>query len=175
MISLYFYGATVLTQYGYYSHFDVPSDFVDASLKANIIQFFELFRLAQALAGLMRWWLWIVIIVIAIIIFFVCYLSPKWSTALAIAAIVLLGLSLVKWYSFGNLWAKTKLTYTIIAESCPSIGPEKLYVMLGSNEWKGVFVPVEATTDKLLGGYLIKDVADLGCKFEEKNIGVLVK
>jgi hypothetical protein len=70
VLTIYFYTATVLTQLGFVSYFGVPSNFVEASIKQNILYFFNLFQLTFVIVGLMKWWMFIAVALAVIVILF---------------------------------------------------------------------------------------------------------
>src|SRR3989344_3587248 len=105
VISVYLYAATILTQYGFNSYFNIPSSFIEASIKENIVYFFQLFQVASAVAGVMRWWMWAIVIIAALIITFFYNFHSFFRGIISLAGTIILGLLLWGSYNFGSMLA----------------------------------------------------------------------
>jgi hypothetical protein len=68
-VIVYIYVITVLTQYGFLSYFDIPGNFIEASLRENIIYLYWLFSVFLVIVKIIGWW-WILILPLAFLIYF---------------------------------------------------------------------------------------------------------
>ena len=173
MISVYLYGITILTQYGFNSYFNIPSSFIESSIKENIIYFFQLFQLASSVAGLMKWWMWLVaILAILIITFF--YNFSGYRKVIALCGTLLLGYLLYGSYNFGILLAKNTSTFYVPAQNCSSLDKNTSYIIPNFYQGKAILVSVD-NNKKLTGSVLVKDLSEPGCSTELKYIGLISK
>jgi hypothetical protein len=169
-IALYFYSATVLTEYGYTSYFNIPSSFISASLSDNIIYFFQLFTVGKYEMGLMRWWAWIIVLFALVFILFLYYSHDFWRVLISVVGTVVFLLVLGGFYDFGKVVAASDATFWVTSASCPPIGSDARYVVPTSFGGQAVFIPIDQG-NKMTGGFFVKNLADLPCKLEQRNIG----
>lgn len=169
-LAVYCYIATVLTEYGYASYFNIPANFVSASLSDNIIYFFQLFTAGKYEIGLMRWWAWLSLIGIIIFIAALYYSHSFWRKIFGFAGTVIFLLLLTGFYNFGNRIAANTTAFWVPSVSCAPIGSDSRYIIPALNESQAVFVPIDQD-NKMTGGFLVKNTADLNCKLEYKTVG----
>jgi hypothetical protein len=169
-IALYFYTATVLMQYGYASYFNIPSNFISASLSDNIIYFFQLYAAAQYEVGFIRWWVWIVLGLIAIFIALLYFSNALWRKIISFAGTVIFFFMLLGFYSFGKSIGSLDTTFWMPSTSCPPIGSDARYIIPLSLGTDGVFVPIDQQ-NKMTGGFLVENLATLNCKLVQQPIG----
>lgn len=173
-ISIYLYGVTILTQYGFYSYFGIPSKYIESSIKENIIFFFQMFRLAKDVAGFMKWWVWIMLVV-AITVIFLLYNSEAWyRKILNVLGIMALLFLLYGTYNFGVLLGKTNTVFYVLGPECVSVEKPESYVIPDLTQDKLILIPIDENR-KILGGFLIKDTSDIPCKIEMKYVGPISK
>lgn len=173
VISVYLYGITILTQYGFNSYFNIPSSFIESSIKENIIYFFQLFQLASSVAGLMKWWMWaVVILAILLITFF--YNFSGYRKFIAFCATLLLGYLLYGSYNFGILLAKNVSTFYVPAQNCTFLDKNTSYIIPNFYQGKAILVSIDSNK-KLTGNVLVKDLSEPGCGTELKYIGLISK
>lgn len=174
-IAVFIYAITILTRFGYASYFNLPSDFVTSSLKENVIFFFQLSQLAVIVFTSIHWWMWIVLGIIGFVIFLV-YIIFIHRTKLATLLVVGGGIALLfGFYHFGNLLAANTINFYTLPADCPSIGPDKIYIVADIYDGKAIFVPIDNETKKLKNGLVVKEVTSLGCQMEMTNIGKIGK
>lgn len=174
VISVYLYGITILTQYGFNSYFNIPSNFIEASIKENIIYFFQLFQLASAVAGLMKWWMWAVVIIAGLIIFFFFSFHSLWRKLISFAGLLLLGYLLYGSYNFGIILAKNSAEFYVPAANCELLEKDTPYIIPSFYQGKAILVPIDENR-KMTGSILVKDLAELGCSTEKKYVGFVTK
>ena len=173
VISIYLYAVTILTQYGYNSYFNIPANFIEASLKENIIYFFGIFQLASAIVGLMRWWMWVVVILAALIILFLFSLHSAWRSFFSFCGVLLLGYFLYGSYNFGTLLAKSTSEFYVLSSNCNSLEKD-LYVIPNFYQGKAILVTIDSAK-KMTGDVLVKDLSELGCSTKKQYVGQLKK
>jgi hypothetical protein len=171
-IGLYFYVATVLTNWGFLSYFNIPSTFVQASLSSNIIFFYQFITAALSLLGSLHWYVYVAagfffIVVVALYYLIFQYNKPLKNTFVAVGTIVLF-LYLGTFFSLGNLIASTQTSY-IVPVDC-SVGPAYAYVIPLTDENQTILVPIDQN-NKMTDGFLVRNTADLSCTFESKPVG----
>lgn len=170
IIAVYLYAVVILTQHGFNSYFNIPSNFIEFSIKENIIYFFQLFQLALTIVGVMKFWMWIVVLVGAIIIAILCFFDYAYEI---IFTSILIGGTLVGSYYFGNYLAINTGTFYILSSDCQSIGQEKYIIPTFYND-KAIFVSIDKN-NKLGNGLIVKEISSLDCKIEQENIGKIIK
>jgi hypothetical protein len=172
--SAYLYTATVVTQCGYNSYFNIPQSFIEASIKENIIYFFQLFRAMQGVAGLMRWWMWIILATVTIQIVFVYfdnYISQKiihWFAYIIMVVILLWS------YNFGIMVAANTSTFYVPSSGCIS-SEDVSYIIPTFYQDKAVLVRYDADTMKMNGGFLVKNTSKINCEIVAREIGRISK
>ena len=169
-LAVYFYTATVLTEYGYASYFKIPANFISASLSDNIIYFFQLFTAGKYGIGLIRWYTWLILGLIIVFIAFLYYSHHLWKKFFTLAGVIIFFLLLGGFFHFGEKLAANNAEFWVPASDCPPIGSDARYIIPSLNENVAVFVPIDQN-NKMTGGFLVKNIADLPCKLEYKNIG----
>jgi hypothetical protein len=156
-IGLYFYIATVLTNWGFLSYFNIPSTFVQASLSSNIIFFYQFIKATLSLLGSFHWYVYVAVVFFFIIAAALYYLifdyNKRLKNALVAALTILLFFYLGTFFKLGNLIASTQTNY-IVPINC-SVGSAYAYV-----------IPLTDENQTIL-----KNTADLSCTFENKSIG----
>lgn len=174
VISVYLYGITILTQYGFNSYFNIPSNLIEASIRENIIYFFQLFQLASAVAGLMKWWMWAVVILTGLIIFFFFSFHSGWRKFISFCGILLFGYLLYGSFNFGMVLAKNTVEFYVPASNCASLDKDTTYVIPNFYQGKAILVPIDISK-KMSGSILVKDLSELGCATERKYVGQITK
>lgn len=172
-IAVYFYIATVLVEYGYAVYFNIPPNFLDSSLSDNIIFFFQLVTLSQYAAGQLGLLAWIVVIVVFGGVWFIYHSNKFWRFIIGSVGTVLFFLILLGSYSFGKLIASTSTSFWIPSSDCQSIGKDNKYIVPQFFQSQAIFIPIDQN-NKMVGGFIVKTLADLNCKLEFKNIGRVV-
>jgi len=174
LITVYLYTATVLTQYGYNSYFNLPANFVEASIQKNITYFFDLLSLAQHVAGSMRWWVWLVVIAATLLILF-AYFSYQGFKLLQFGATVLLFAMLWGSYNYGWQVASNTTEFYVPASTCKTIGPDEKYIVPAFYEGNAIFVPYDKDTHKMYGNFIMKEVSGLNCGLEKESAGKILR
>lgn len=170
IISVYLYGITILTQYGFNSYFNIPSNLIDASITANFVFFFQMFHLASAVAGAMKWWMWLVLIISGLIVFLFYFSHRFWRFIISAFGLFILGYFLYGSYSFGQLLAKTGTEFYVPAESCILLTPGVSYIIPSFHGESAILVAIGAD-NKLTGEVEVKNMSELGCGTQKKNVG----
>lgn len=174
VISVYLYGITILTQYGFNSYFNIPSSFIESSIKENIVYFFQLFRLASVVVGFMKWWMWAVVILAVLVIIFLFYSHSFWKKTISFCGILLLSYLLYGSYNFGILLAKNTIAFYVPSQNCASLEKDTQYIIPNFYQGKAILVPVN-NDKKMTGSVLVKDLSESGCATEIKYIGLISK
>lgn len=173
VLSVYFYAVTILTQYGHNSYFGIPSNFIEASIKENIVYFFQLLQIASGVAGLMGWWMWIVVIVAVCVVLYLSNCRYRWVVSFLGA--ILLGVLLWGSYNFGGLIAANTTNFYSLSSKCASMSGEGLYIIPSFYDGKAILVSIDGNNKKMNGGFLIRNISDLPCELEQKEIGKITK
>jgi hypothetical protein len=172
-IALYFYTATILTEYGFISYFNIPSNFISASLSNNIIFFYQFFIASADLAGATKWYVWLIVFVVSAVIMAICYFSKLWKGIFTTVATIGVILYLGSFYTLGKVIAINTTSFIVPSASCPPIGQDSSYIVPVIGNSEAVLVPINSS-NTMTGGFLIKNLSDLNCKLEIKNIGKII-
>lgn len=175
-VTVYLYTVTILTQYGYNSYFKIPSNFIEFSIKSNIIYFYQLFQLGTGIAGLMRWWMWIVLIFLALLFVFLFFLNKILRIVLVTLTIPALFYIIGPGsYKFGFLIAKNTSSFYIPVNQCFSQNNYNNFVIPTFYESKAILIPIDQNTNKMQGGFIVKEVSEIQCPIEQKEVGNIIK
>jgi hypothetical protein len=171
-LGLYFYIATVLTNWGFLSYFNIPSTFVQASLSSNIIFFYQFIMATLSILGSFNWYVYIAVgffLIVAVALYYLIfeYNKPLKNVFVAIATILLLSY-LGTFFKLGGLIASTQTSFIVPADC--SVGQAYGYVIPLTDENQTILVPIDQN-NKMTGGFLIKNTAALSCTFEYKEVG----
>jgi len=172
LIPVYVTIASVLTQLGFSSYFNIPSNFVENSVPQNIIYFFQL---GFAVFAAIKLWMWIVLGLIIVFLFFLSWLDYRYKTAILVLTWILLGITLINFQNFGILLAKNQTTFYVLSSDCSSIEKNKTHIMLGSYQDKAVIIPIDKNTNKMDGAFSVMDISTPPCKMSLENIGKIIK
>jgi|GEM_PF-1190819 hypothetical protein len=175
-VGLYFYVATVLTDWGFLSYFNIPSSFVQASLSGNIIFFYQFIHSTLELLGSFHWYVYVAagfffVVLVALYYLIFQYNRRLKNTLVAIGTLILF-LYLGTFFRLGNLIASTQTSF-VVPVDC-SVGSAYAYVVPMTDENETVLVPIDQN-NKMTGGYLVKTTSDSSCTFEWKNVGKVVQ
>lgn len=174
IITAYIYSITILTYYGYVSFFNIPSSFVSASIQGNVIYLFFLFGILKAVTGLMAWWMWVIFGFLMAIIAFIYYCNTWYSLIIKLLIAVPFILFLISSYNFGGFLAANSKNFYILSSDCQSVGSDNSYIIPAMSETEAVLIPIDENK-KMKGGFLIKNMAELSCKMEMREIGKITK
>jgi hypothetical protein len=173
-IAVYFYAATILTEYGFISYFNIPSNFISASLSDNIIFFYQFFIATADLADAMKWYIWLTIVIVISAIIALCYFSELWKGLVTTIGTILLFFYLGSFFMLGHIIAVNTTNFVVPSASCPPIGQSAAYIVPIIGNGEAVIVPIDAS-NTMTGGFLVKNLADLDCELEIKNIGKVMQ
>lgn len=172
VVAVYFYTATVLTSYGFLSYFNVPPVFIQASLSSNIVFSYQYITAFLTLLAGLHWYaflgLGIFIFIVAVSYFFLFQYSRRWKKILIAILTILWLLYLGTFYQLGKVIAANQTSF-IVPVNC-SVGQDYAYIIPVIDGNTTVLVPIDQS-NKMTGGFLIKNTADLSCTFEWKPIG----
>jgi hypothetical protein len=172
-IALYFYIATVLVGYGYISYFNLPSNFISASLSDNIIFFFQLFEVGKYAIGLISWWVWFIASVGALFIFFLCHFSKPWRVFFGVVGTLLFFTLLWRSYDLGGTTATNTTNFLVPSADCPLASGGR-YIIPTILDTQAVLVSIDEN-NKMTGKFLVRDLTVLPCTLELKNVGRVTK
>lgn len=173
VVSVYLYGITILTQYGYNSYFSIPSSLVESSITQNFVYFFQIFQLASAVAGVMKWWMWAVFVAGALMILFFYFFHQWWQKIISFGFLILLVYFLQGAHDFGQLLAKSSGDFYVPSQPCIGI-PEGRYIIPNFYQGEAILVPIDES-NKMIGGFLVKDLSELNCSVKSEHTGSVTK
>ncbi len=174
IISVYLYGITILTQYGYSSYFNIPSNLIEASITQNFVYFFQFFQLASTIAGVMKWWMWVMLIVTALLVFFFYASNRFWRFVISTCGVFLAAYFLYGSYNFGQLIAKSSSEFYVLSDSCTLSETGTKYIIPSFSQGNAILVSIDAD-NTLMGQVLVKNLSELECSTEKKNVGLIKK
>ena len=76
-------------------------------------------------------------------------------------------------YNFGNFSAQNQLAFFVPKSGCPAIGPEN-YVAVSVSDGKAIMVAIDENRH-LKAGFMVKDLSELPCGLEIREIGKIGK
>jgi hypothetical protein len=171
---VFFYTITILTQYGYYSFYNIPSSFIEYSIEDNVILFFDLFRVIRGVLENLSLWLIILLFIVTIVSFIVSlFISNRISK---IIVIILIILSAFFAYNLGNKVAQIETEYITIPKECINSSDDSLvYIAPIFYQTKAIITPISKDTNKLNGEFIIKELSEKDCHFKREKIGKINK
>jgi hypothetical protein len=173
LIPVYATIASVLTQLGFSSYFNIPSNFVENSVPQNIIYFFQL---GLAVLAATKLWMWLVLGIIVVILFFLSWLDYGYKKVILAIIWISLAIALINFQNFGIFLAKNQNTFYVLSSDCSSVVEKnKTYVMLGSYQDKAIIVPIIKNTKKMDGTFSFMDISTSPCKISQENIGKIIE
>ncbi len=160
------YSAAILAQYNYVSYFNIPSSFIEFSIRENVIYFLQLFYFAYAFISLAEMWLLFFLVIVFILSF---YMLRK-KTFLILIIFLLLFVS----FEFGGLVAEKSPFHYVLSSGCLINNKNEIYIIPAFYDGKMILVPVDEN-NKMKKSFLIKDIAESGCLIERKDVGKILK
>lgn len=173
-LTIYVYATNILIQWGLYSYFGIPSEYVSASIISNIIGYYGLFQLAKGVAGLMGWWLLILVASALIVIVFYFFSSTFQKLTTTVVTLFLIWLVLYGCYNFGMWIGKNQTYYYIPTPGCITIGTATGFIIPGFIDDKAILVPINSQ-HKMIGGYTTRDLSQIPCPLEKREVGKITK
>lgn len=172
----YFYALPILFQHGYNSYFGIPANFIEVSIRDNIIFLFSLMQIAGGVAKLMSFWVWLILAIVVAVIWFMWVLKILSGKFISFVLILLTAISLFGFYNFGGALAKLTTEFYIIPNGCLQAKEENITYIVPSFFGKSaVIIPIHKDTNKLTGGFLIKESSDLNCEIQKSTVGKVTR
>ncbi len=167
VLAVYSYVVTILFDFGYQIYFGVPAYFIQSSVTGNTIFFYILVQsIRQIIINLGWWWLLFLPILGALVFYFQKHIVTLVTVFLIIFAMLAV--------NFGMSIAQTADTFLMMSDTCPPLGSDPKYILVSIHENEAVFVPID-NENRMVGGFLIKDVTQLSCKLEFKTVGKIIR
>jgi len=171
-IGLYFYIATVLTNWGFLSYFNIPQSFVQASLSSNIVFFYQYGTAILSLLGGFHWYVYVAagffFLVAAALYYIIFDYNKRLKNALVAALIIILLFYLGTFFKLGGIIASNQTNF-VVPSNC-TIGSAYTYIIPSTDGSQTILVPIDQN-NKMIGGYLVRSTTDLPCTFLWKEIG----
>ncbi len=171
----YFYAAPILFQYGHNSYFGIPANFIEPSIRDNIIFFFDLFRIAGQVAQGLSFWIWIGLIILTLVIWFLISFQIIRGVLLTAGLFLITGLSLFGFFNFGGKLAEVKVEFQFIPDGCLNQQENVTYVVPAFYQTTALIIPVYSDTKKMTGSFFTRESSELDCDIQKGNIGPIVK
>ncbi len=172
-LTIYAYATNILIQHGFYSYFGIPSDFINASITTNIINYFGLFQLVKATMGLIVWWMWFILVPIILVLVFLYYMDSRYQKIIVTFGTLVLIFFLYTSFNFGIQLAKgSEFFYAPISNCISKDGTE--YVIPGFYQDKAILVSIDPN-NKMRGGFIVRDLAQISCELNFQRIGTITK
>jgi len=170
--TIYIYALTILTQYGATSYFNIPANFISISPTENTIYAYNLFKLALEFIPLIKWWEWVIVVIVFCFALFYFRILGK---ILISTITILLILFLYNAVNFGEFLAENQTNFLTLSPECSSLGKGETYIIPVIDNGKAILIPIDENSKKIGNSFLVKDVAELSCKLEHREIGKLRK
>jgi len=170
IFTVYFYAANILMQYGYISYFGIPSSFIEASIKDNILYFFSLSQVIFIFIGQLKWWIALLMILPIIIIFDICNNNIFWKKFFNVLLIILFVSSLWFSYKLGKKIAEINTNYLTLDSSCVGLNDDHTYIIPNIYLSKMILTPIDLN-NKMIGGFVVKESSYLNCLINYKQLG----
>ncbi len=171
--AVYIYLATVAISLGYVTYFNVPTDFIEVSLRQNILFALSAWQLIFLILKSLGYF-WSSLIILALLCLLV-FLIRKYrdSTFFSSFCVIVLILVLFGLYWFGQALAAGKNAHYTLAENCSMDSDVVGYVIVTFYEKSAILVPYEKNTNLLKGGFRVINLEQPNCTIDYKNIGRL--
>lgn len=173
--SLYFYGGTILSQYGFNSYFGIPANLIEPSIRDNIIFFFALFKgifYAIIHMSILNWFILLIPIIIFVIFVFL-NIIPKLIVKIGI--ILLIILSPFYFSHLGEEIAKNKTEFPIFINECFPKKENTIYITPAFYQTTAIVVPISNDDHKITGSFFLKEPIGPECEIQTQKIGKTIK
>ncbi len=101
------------------------------------------------------------------------YLSSKfWRFLISIAGFFLIACFLYGSYNFGQLIAKNSPEFYVLSDNCTLSETDTKYIIPSFYQWNAILVSIDED-NVLTGQVLVKDLSELECSIEKKNVGLI--
>lgn len=174
VLTIYFYAATILMQYGFISFFNIPSSYLEYSIKDNIIYFFELIKMIISVVSALKWLGISFLLAPSLLIFYLCSTSSRWHNFFKWSAILISILFIIFSYNFGDFIATNSRNLLLVEKGCPSLNNDFRYIVPNIYNGRYILIPIDLE-NKISGDFIVKESADLNCLVGYKDIGVIKK
>lgn len=173
----YLYAVTVLTQYGYYSYFNIPTNFIDASISSNTIYTYSIATAAwQLIVSIPLLWKIVIGIAVAIASFISGIFFNNHKIIFVWIGTGLAGILLIGSFGLGGFIARDKKNFLILSPTCSITNQNVQYVIPDIYEGMAILVPIDPKNNNKIGnGFVLKDISTLPCGLEYSEIGRTTK
>lgn len=175
-IGLWLYVTNIITQYGFLSYFKVPPNFIDISLTSNVVFYYQIIELMQAIFGAITLPLWIIIGVCVLFLIYFWASNRFWAKTIEIVGTVILGILILGSFHFGHFLAVNGSTFDVPdTTGCISVGADTSFVVIAYKSTQAILVPIDETTRKMTGGYIVREVSQIPCKLVKAEVGKITE
>jgi hypothetical protein len=176
VLAVYVYAVTVLTYAGYSTYFGVPADFVQASIASNaLFASFMLHALVNSFL-VMSWKGWLVLTFYTTI-FLGCSYVFLFRPMKALSALLVIPALWFAWQSlsFGEALAKGNVYFYMPEKGCVTgFDANQKLIAPAFYDSNAIFVPID-DSNKMTGGFMMKDLTQLPCKLTLQTVGKVTK
>jgi hypothetical protein len=174
IMTIYVYGIVILMQYGYNSYFDIPQNYIQASIVQNYVYSHQLFQVMMTFSSAINWWMWILIIIGFFALFTSYHSDYFWMWAIRICGILLLAGVLFGSYHFGQYVAQNTTIFYMPADDCSLSNNRTKYIIPSFYQDEAVLVAIDGN-NVLKGEVMSKKLSDLDCGYIKKDVGIIKK
>lgn len=172
---VYFYAAPILFQYGYNSYFEIPINFIEPSIRDNIIFFFDLSRIATMVADNLSFWIWVALVIVTLVVWFLLAFQIVRGVLLVMILFGLTGASLFGFYNFGSKIASATTEFRVLPEGCIASGENITHIIPSFYGTTALIVPIYTDSYKLTGSFMARESSSLDCDIQKMTIGPVLK
>lgn len=177
---IYFYAITILFQYGYNSYFHIPSNFIEPSIRDNVLFFFALMH--GFFQGFDRLSLGTLIglgILVFLNFFLFFLLKRKFALIYKIIIIIFISsftvVSLFLANNFGDSVAKSQKDFLVIPDGCLPIEGNVTYIIPSYYQDLALIISKDREGGKLTNSFIAKNISDLNCTLVRTAVGPLTR
>lgn len=168
ILGVFLYVLTIVSQLGFNSYFGIPQSFIEASLRANILYFFVLFKEFQIVAPDLTWTTWASLVFIVGAIVAVFFLSKRFKKSMLLVSFIIALMFVNTFFKFGVSRAASQTNFLVPSSECA----DSLYIIPIIYDGRAVMIPI-SENNKLKEGFVVRDIAGMACKLVRKEVGLV--
>lgn len=166
LIGIYIYVITILTQYGWNTYYNIPSNFIDASITANTTYLYVLITAIINEFGAHPYLYSGILFVIVLIIIITNYYKKFGYFLITVLALALA----YGFFNFGLNLGKINEHFSVIDQPCLPQATSTRYISPTTYQDKIILIPIDQD-NKMKGGFLVKDLSQISCLTKDAYIG----
>ena len=156
------------------SYFGIPDDFLESSIKDNVLFLFSIFHGFLVAFTVIPWWMWVVLVLATLFCVFAYFGDGRFRLVAIALTTIFVPWAIYNCFHLGSAMAAVQENFNVLADGCETPDPQAVYIVPTFYQGNAVVVPVDSKTNKVIGGFFVKDISDGKCLIKNMKVGRII-